>query len=77
MICIIYFKWNLQKNKLGVDWQGSTIRFCIHWPVGPVDFKSYWPPIKLLARTFLQEYTFILIKQLICTIKYICLYIEH
>ena len=27
-----------------------------------MDFKSYWPTKKLLAQTFLQEYTFILTK---------------
>ena len=46
--------------------QGSTITFCIHWPGGPVDFKSYWPPPpppkSYWPELFLQEYTFILIK---------------
>ena len=40
-------------------YQGSTIRFCIHWPV---DFKSYWPPKKVTVPICLHEYTFILIK---------------
>ena len=30
-------------NELLKPKQGSTIRFSIHWPGGPVDFKSYWP----------------------------------
>ena len=33
--------------------QGSTIRFYIHWPGGPVDFKSYWPPQKVTGPNFL------------------------
>ena len=24
--------------------QALTLSFCIHWPGGPVDLKSYWPP---------------------------------
>ena len=32
--------------------QGSTITFCIHWPGGPVDFKSYWPPKKVTGPNF-------------------------
>ena len=32
--------------------QGSTITFCIHWPGGPVDFKSYWPAKKVTGPNF-------------------------
>ena len=30
--------------------QASTLSCCTQWSVGPVDFKSYRPPKKLLAR---------------------------
>ena len=32
--------------------QGSTIMFCIHWPGGPVNFKSYWPAKKVTGPNF-------------------------
>ena len=32
--------------------QGSTITFCIHWPGGPVNFKSYWPAKKVTGPNF-------------------------
>ena len=33
-----------------VVYQALTLSFCIQWPVGPVDVKSYWPDIFLLIK---------------------------
>ena len=43
-VYLVNVKLNFKLNKC---WQGSTITFCIHWPGGPEDFKSYWPTKKV------------------------------
>ena len=31
---------------VNILYQASTLSYSTQWPVGPVDFKSYWPELK-------------------------------
>ena len=40
--------------------QALTLSCCTQWPVGPVDFKSYWPPKKVTGPNFfIKKNTFL------------------
>ena len=46
--CVYFFR----RASCGCVQQGPTITFCIHWPGGPVDLKSYWPAKKVTGPNF-------------------------
>ena len=45
-------KRNVLSKVNGLAMQASTLSCCTQWPVGPLDFKSYWPPKKVTGPNF-------------------------